>query len=106
MKDLSVAQLGHIVINDPDHNKVASARAELRRRWDEGEAPLSPRLERPEDKMRLQLFRLLWGKGFLLEYDMELRFAKSIIASSGPIRNEALAEQWQERYGREGKADD
>ena len=51
-----------------------------------------------EEKLRLRAFHAFY-RAFDDEHDLKVRFAKAIIASSGPIRDRDALMEWSQQHG-------
>jgi len=54
-----------------------------------------------EKRLRLRAFHFFYNKIYFDELDMTVRFAKALVASTKPIRNEKALRQWCESHGKE-----
>jgi len=52
------------------------------------------RLPSEESEFRYWAFQTYYHKAFALELDLDIRFAKAIIASAQPVRNPAIRAAW------------
>ena len=53
-----------------------------------------------ENKLRLRAFHVFYSKAFAYEPDLTVRFAKAVIASSGPIQDSDALTEWYRNHGR------